>query len=79
MEAIAGHPNVALLIAIVAFYVVLGVVEALRAPRKPKSRPRPPEGAVERGGVCGGATLSLGRAGRNGTRNRAGKAMRIAS
>ena len=49
MEAIAGHPNVALLIAIVAFYVVLGVVEALRAPRKPKSRPRAPrESAVER-------------------------------
>lgn len=49
MEAIAGHPNVALLIAIVAFYVVWGVVEALRAPRKPKSRPRAPrESAVER-------------------------------
>lgn len=49
MEAIAGHPNVALLIAVVAFYVVLGVVEALRAPRKPKSRPRAPrESAVER-------------------------------
>ena len=49
LEAIAGHPNVALLIAIVAFYVVLGVVEALRAPRKPKSRPRAPrESAVER-------------------------------
>ena len=49
MEAIAGHPTVALLIAIVAFYVVLGVVEALRAPRKPKSRPRAPrESAVER-------------------------------
>ena len=49
MEAIAGHPNVALLIAVVAFYVVLGVVEALRAPSKPKSRPRAPrESAVER-------------------------------
>lgn len=49
MEAIAGHPNVVLLIAVVAFYVVLGVVEALRAPRKPKSRPRAPrESAVER-------------------------------
>ena len=49
MEAIAGHPNVALLIAVGAFYVVLGVVEALRAPRKPKSRPRAPrESAVER-------------------------------
>ena len=49
MEAIAGHPNAALLIAVVAFYVVLGVVEALRAPSKPKSRPRAPrESAVER-------------------------------
>lgn len=49
MEAIAGHPNVALLIAVAAFYVVLGVVEALRAPSKPKSRPRAPrESAVER-------------------------------
>ena len=49
MEAIAGHPNVALLIAVVAFYVVLGVVEALRAPSKPKYRPRAPrESAVER-------------------------------
>ena len=49
MEAIAGHPNVALLIAVVAFYVVGGVVEALRAPSKPKSRPRAPrESAVER-------------------------------
>jgi len=49
LEAIAGHPNVALLIAVVAFYVVLGVVEALRAPSKPKSRPRAPrESAVER-------------------------------
>lgn len=49
MEAIAGHPNVALLIAVVAFYVVLGVVEALRAPSKQKSRPRAPrESAVER-------------------------------
>ena len=49
MEAIAGHLNAALLIAVVAFYVVLGVVEALRAPSKPKSRPRAPrESAVER-------------------------------
>lgn len=49
MEAIAGHPNAALLIAVVAFYVVLGVVKALRAPSKPKSRPRAPrESAVER-------------------------------
>ena len=49
MEAIAGHPNAALLIAVVAFYVVVGVVEALRAPSKPKSRPRAPrESAVER-------------------------------
>lgn len=49
MEAIAGHPYVALLIAVVAFYVVSGIVEAVRAPRKPKSRPRAPrESAVER-------------------------------
>jgi len=49
LEAIAGHLNAALLIAVVAFYVVLGVVEALRAPSKPKSRPRAPrESAVER-------------------------------
>ena len=46
---IAGHPYIALLIAVVAFYVVSGIVEAVRAPRKPKSRPRAPrEGAVER-------------------------------
>ena len=31
---IAGHPYVALLIAVVAFYVVSGIVEAVRAPRK---------------------------------------------
>ena len=49
MEAIAGHPYIALLIAVVAFYVVSGIVEAVRAPRKPKSRPRAPrESAVER-------------------------------
>ena len=49
MEVIAGHPYIALLIAVVAFYVVSGIVEAVRAPRKPKSRPRAPrEGAVER-------------------------------
>ena len=49
MEAIAGHPYVALLIAVVAFYVVSGVVEAVRTPRKPKPRPRAPrESAVER-------------------------------
>ena len=46
---IAGHPYVALLIAVVAFYVVSGIVEAVRAPRKPKPRPRAPrESAVER-------------------------------
>ena len=46
---IAGHPYVALLIAVVAFYVVSGIVEAVRTPRKPKSRPRAPrESAVER-------------------------------
>ena len=49
MGVIAGHPYVALLIAVVAFYVVSGIVEAVRAPRKPKSRPRAPrESAVER-------------------------------
>lgn len=49
MEAIAAHPYIALLIAVVAFYVVSGIVEAVRAPRKPKSRPRAPrESAVER-------------------------------
>lgn len=49
MGVIAGHPYVALLIAIVAFYVVSGIVEAVRTPRKPKSRPRAPrESAVER-------------------------------
>lgn len=46
---IAGHPYVALLIAVVAFFVVSGIVEAVRTPRKPKSRPRAPrESAVER-------------------------------
>ena len=65
MGVIAGHPYVALLIAVVAFYVVSGIVEAVRARSSARS-------------VCGGATLSLGRAGRNGARNRAGKAMRIA-
>ena len=46
---IAGHPYVALLIAVVAFYVVSGIVEAVRTPRKPKSRPRAPrESTVER-------------------------------
>lgn len=49
MGVIAGHPYVALLIAVVAFYVVSGIVEAVRTPRKPKSRPRAPrESAVER-------------------------------
>ena len=49
MGVIAGHPYVALLIAVVAFYVVSGIVEAVRAPRKPKPRPRAPrESAVER-------------------------------
>jgi len=46
---IAGHPYVALLIAVVAFFVVSGIVEAVRTPRKPKPRPRAPrESAVER-------------------------------
>ena len=49
MGVIAGHPYVALLIAVVAFYVVSGIVEAVRTPRKPKPRPRAPrESAVER-------------------------------
>ena len=49
MGVIAGHPYVALLIAVVAFFVVSGIVEAVRTPRKPKSRPRAPrESAVER-------------------------------
>ena len=49
MGVVAGHPYVALLIAVVAFYVVSGIVEAVRTPRKPKSRPRAPrESAVER-------------------------------
>ena len=49
MGVIAGHPYVALLIAVVAFYVVSGIVEAVRTPRKPKSRPRAPrESAVDR-------------------------------
>lgn len=49
MGVIAGHPYVALLIAVVAFYVVSGIVEAVRTPRKPKSRPRAPrESTVER-------------------------------
>ena len=49
LGVIAGHPYVALLIAVVAFYVVSGIVEAVRAPRKPKPRPRAPrESAVER-------------------------------
>ena len=49
MGVIAGHPYVALLIAVVAFYVVSGIVEAVRTPRKPKSRPRAPrESVVER-------------------------------
>ena len=49
MGVIAGHPYVALLITVVAFYVVSGIVEAVRAPRKPKPRPRAPrESAVER-------------------------------
>ena len=49
MGVIAGHPYVALLIAVVAFFVVSGIVEAVRTPRKPKPRPRAPrESAVER-------------------------------
>ena len=49
MGVIAGHPYVAMLIAVVAFYVVSGIVEAVRAPRKPKSPPRAPrESAVDR-------------------------------
>lgn len=49
MGVIAGHPYVAMLIAVVAFYVVSGIVEAVRAPRKPKSSPRAPrESAVDR-------------------------------
>lgn len=49
MGVIAGHPYVALLIAVVAFFVVSGGVEAVRAPRKPKSPPRAPrESAVDR-------------------------------
>ena len=49
MGVIAGHPYVALLIAVVAFYVVSGIVEAVHTPRKPKPRPRAPrESAVER-------------------------------
>lgn len=49
MGVIAGHPYVALLIAVVAFFVVSGIVEAVRTPRKPKPRQRAPrESAVER-------------------------------
>ena len=46
---IAGHPYVALLIAVVAFYVVSGIVEAVRTPRKKKRGPvAPRESAVDR-------------------------------
>ena len=49
MGVIAGHPYVALLIAVVAFYVVSGIVEAVRTPRKKKRGPvAPRESAVDR-------------------------------